>query len=622
MKRHRGSYVLAALGLAILMAGCWGSDKSTSLDVSGGASPIATATAVGIDKCFNCHANTAVAGAGIFETWSLSRHGNNDGTHADLPPTNFFGDPPEECNGCHDPNGDSLNLQKYTGFGSTPNPRNVIGCEACHGGGSLHFGVGPIGGPTLGVYAVAASTGQSSQYNTCIRCHVERNSIHDPSQPFGTVDEIIYDTHFDNGARAQGSDIQGYVIRKALGTSCTDCHNPHSVNLVEARQWKASAHADFTGLPWKEDPWKDQTSSSYCKRCHTATSFVIYTDDQNVAYNDPIHTQTFIANGVVDNMSEVLYCRACHKIDPARGFTVARRVPQDARIPGAWDNGQVVYSSTAGLNSYTKVAGMGDSELCMNCHSSRPSRNGFFVRPYLTSGGRNIDNVVYGSITPHYLVAVQTVFQDNTKGIGGYALPGRNYANPSYFEHNKIGTADAPGTGSGGPCVGCHMSSPADNLDVTVGSHSFMPVTEDNTGNISAITSTMCVVCHNGIYALTPTELNNTRDLVTARVAEFRAALEAQSIFPNEKGNQFYTSASAAATDNSSVGTVKNWQTRATALGTGIDGYDLWGICWNFNLLNYDPAEPCAWVHNNIYANRLIYDAIFALGATPSFARP
>ncbi len=636
MKRHRGSFVLAALGLAILMAGCWGSSKSTSLEVSGGgASPIATATNVGIDKCHDCHADTAVNGEGIFDAWALSRHGNLDNSYdawdnlVEMQSRWWHGFRPgwsleeldEGCGVCHDKTSDAQNLAKYLGAGSGTTPRFIVSCEACHGGGSLHFGIGPIGGPTLGVYAIPASTGQSSQYNTCRGCH---NDTHHGNDKF----RLIGDTHFDNGSRAQQTPIQGYVIRKAMNTACTDCHNPHSVELREARQWKMSGHADFNGLPWYEDPWKDQTSSSYCKRCHTATSFQIYTDNQDIAYNDPIHTQTFIANGVVDNMAEVLYCRACHQIVPNKGFIVARRTVQDARIPGAWDNGQIVYSSTASRNSYTRISGMGDSEICMNCHSSRPGRNGFFLKKYVQAqtGGVNIDNIALPN-TPHYLVAVQTLFQDNTKAIGGYVLPGRDYTNAAYFEHSKIGTADAPGTGSGGPCVGCHMSSPFDNLDATVGSHSFMPVVEDNTGNIVRITSTMCAVCHAGIYALTPAALNTARDEFDAHIAELRAALEAQGVYPNEGGNRMYVSAAAAAADNDSTLYFKTWQTKAATIPpvgsyAQMDGYDLLGIAWNFDLLAYDPAEPCSWVHNNMYANRLLFDAIQALGATPSFARP
>jgi len=162
------------------------------------------------------------------------------------------------------------------------------------------------------------------------------------------------------------------------------------------------------------------------------------------------------------------------------------------------------------------------------------------------------------------------------------------------------------------------MSSPNSATDPTVGKHSFLPVTKLGDGTITAITSTKCDECHD----YNADDLNTFKALHAARIAEFRAALEDNSarpgIFPNERGNMFYTTAAAAATDNSSASPVKDWQTRAEVIG-GIDGYDLFGICNNFNLLNYEAAEPGAWAHNSKYVGRLIYDAIEALsGATPS----
>ncbi|MDD5762039.1 MAG: cytochrome c3 family protein [bacterium] len=730
MKRHHGLYVITALALAALLAGCWGTDKSTSLSLTGGG-VAATATPVGLDKCHNCHAQTAEDNVGIFDAWLASKHGNPaPASHASY--ANFAADP--TCNGasCHDPQGDGYNLSKFTGSGFFPRP--VVGCEACHGGGSEHFGVGPMAYPTpdalrcaqchnatsppeghrayhqngwggkgnpgiymawwgskhansvnshvydrtdttkvrakcakchtdeggrrfasvdnltlldnatnyppLAVYSGVQcrtchkahgvpgllednTAGRSAQYNTCTNCHQDSNAYHDPAtNPYGDLAEIITDTHFDNVSRAVGSDIQGYVIRKDMATACTDCHNPHSAELTENRQWKASGHGDFGSLAWKEDDWKTSTSSSYCKRCHTTTSFIIYTDNQDIAYNASVHTTTFAANSVTGNTSEMLYCRACHKV-ASTGFTVARRTPQNARIPGAWDNGQIAFLGSSGQNSsYTTISGKGDSELCMNCHSTRPGRNGFFLEQYLTSGGRNIDNVAMGN-TPHYLTAVQTLFQDNTKGIGGYALPGKDYTNPSYFEHDKIGTvAGGAADNSTGPCVGRPMSSPTVAGNDNTGKHSFLPfIYDDHDARtaIVAISSTKCAECHNGAYAFTIAGINAVRDQHAARLVEFRAALVNVGIYPNDDGNRFYTSASAAALDNSSDTTVQvlNWQTRAGVIG-GINGTDLFGIAWNFDLLNNGAAEPGAWAHNNKYAGRLIYDAIGALGGTPS----
>ena len=714
MKRHHGLFVLPVLALAVLLAGCWGSDKSTSLELSGGSGVAATATAIGIDKCHNCHSASAEDGVRIFAAWENSVHGN---------PNNSPAASASACAGCHNPNGDSANLSKYVDAATVGSiPRDVIGCEACHGGGSMHLGVGPMAYPTPdaarcgqchsaafdhltdypngaggkgnpGIYAAYAASGhatsvnsdvydstdltkvrakcakchtdeggrafkavdtvalldnttnysslsvynavqcrtchqahdatklledatsgQSSQYNTCTNCHQASNAYHDPAtNPDGSVDRIITDTHFENTAKTAKAPITGYIIRKAKDTACTDCHNPHSAELTENRQWKASGHGDFEADAWWDEAVR-YVGNSYaydrCQRCHSATGFVKYSTNQN----DNLATADFTADGFNDNYSaQVLYCWACHKVD-STGFTTARRVVQDARVPGAWDNGTIVYSSTARLNSYTIITGKGDSEICMNCHSGRPGRNGFFVRPYvlsLTTGLVGIDNIAYGGPTPHYLDTVQDLFQDNTRMIGGYSLPGKDYTNDSSFAHNTIGGSTS------GPCVSCHMGFPNSTTDPTVGKHSFLPFTYDDPVTRTAITAfpPICADCH----TFTVADLNTLKARHRARLAEFRAALEENSvragIFPNANGNGFYTTAGLSTT-------IKNWQTRAVEIngvtGGSLTGYDLLGIAWNFNQFNYEPAEPGAWAHNSKYAGRLMYDAIEALGGTPS----
>ncbi len=613
MKRHEGRIVLSALAMAVALAGCWGSEKSTSLDLTSGANVLAGATAVGIDKCHDCHADTAVNGVRIFDGWAASRHANLDNSFDaydnSLGATPVYhGSNPTCTEFCHDPNGDSANLTKYIGPGSSTTTRSVIGCEACHGGGSLHFGVGPIGGPTLGIYAIAASTDRSSQYNTCTGCH---NDTEHTTLSY----RLIGDTHTENTARLRTDNIAGYIIRKNKNTACTDCHLSHQFDLTANRQWKASGHADFTSAAWYDEGIRytgNALAYDRCQRCHTPTGFVKYATN----HTDNLALADFTADGVsTDNAGQVMYCWGCHGVDSG-GMTVARRTVQDARIPGAWDNGQVFYSSTASLNSYTTITGKGDSEICMNCHSSRPGRNGFFILSYLTTEGRGYDNTAYGGPTPHYLVAVQTLFQDNTKGIGGYALPGKDYTD-SDFEHNTIGGSTS------GPCVGCHMSSPSVAGDVTTGKHSFLPFTYNDDGTIKAITSTKCVECHDGTTAavLSVSGLNALKALTTARVEAFRDALRAQGIYPNANGDKFYSTALGASQDNTSSLYIKNWNTRAVAIG-GIDGYDLFGIAHNYNYLNKEAAEPGSWAHNNVYVNRLIFDAITALKGTPGFARP
>ena len=573
MKRHKGMFLLIALALTALLAGCWGSEKSTSLEVSGGGTVLAGATAVGIDKCHNCHAATAVGGVGIFAAWEESRHGNLDNTFDSwdnaLGTTNYHGfrttSTSASCIPCHNPNGDDVNLPFYLSTNTDPlanTARNVVGCEACHGGGSLHFGVGPIGGPKLAIYAVAASTGQSSQYNTCTGCH--NDSHHDTSSY-----RIIGDTHTDNASRAVGSDIQGYVIRKASDTACVDCHNPHSANMSASgspnRQWKASAHGDFAGEGWKHYDWK-QSNRASCQRCHTTTGLINYLTSPTT-YAPANNVFSWTSNVTTDNSSEMLYCYGCHT-----------NYYGGLRDPGA------ITASYTGVSPEPVFPDVEGSNICMACHTGR--ENGDSIK---VSTAR-FDNASF--INSHYLTAGATLFTTS-----GYEYGTLSYANASSFKHDKIGLTTAPGTGSNGPCVGCHMTSPTDANDQTQGKHRFLPVTE-TAGVITAITSANCASsgCHTGASALTASGLETEKEYALNALAALDNQLRVRGFYFVNSHPYFFTVPTGG-----SANAVKNWGADNTI------GKQNMGAAFNYNLLAHDPGF---FTHNPLYVKRLIYDSI------------
>lgn len=563
MKRNTTWLPIAAVAFAALFAGCWGASKSTSVTVApgGGAE---TAAAVGVDVCANCH-------SAQLAQWQSSSHANANGT----PSYADFGSD-STCETCHDNKGDG---QLIVNFISGAVPRPVTGCESCHGGGALHFGSGPIE-----KYAAAATSGKSAQYNTCIACHPENGAPH-----AGSTGRIISDTHFDNQYRADGSTIQGYVIRKAASSACTDCHRRHTFDLTENRQWAASAHGDRDGEAWKHYDWKD-TSRQACQRCHTTTGFVNYTNDQ-AGYNPA--NNVFVA---VDNQSEMLYCYGCHATTTS-GYQVARRTVSTAYLPAG-----------PGVNDNVAITGKGDSELCLNCHSGREP--GSQVRANMA--GKNMDNTVFGAFNSHYLLAGATLFQDNNfstadnqfVGPGAYQFNGKDYAKPSQFEHDTIGGATQ------GPCVGCHMTTPNSSTDETIGKHSFMPVTVDDTGAITAVTSAKCAECHTGSDAMTASRLDALRTQYENRVDALKSLLESKGIYWGPSYPYFFANAGLTVQ-------FKTWQTKAASLGISTE--ELVGVAFN---LNYFKHEPGAYAHNSTYTARVLYDSIEKLGGTPGFARP
>ena len=128
-----------------------------------------------------------------------------------------------------------------------------VGCEACHGPGSLHveWAAGAGGGGTAVGYGKrsAADTGilglgvQAQQVNACGPCHSRRTQLGDgftPDQPLldyylpALLEPGLYeaDGQIDDEVYVYGSFLQSRMF--ARGVTCGDCHEPHSAQPLAA----------------------------------------------------------------------------------------------------------------------------------------------------------------------------------------------------------------------------------------------------------------------------------------------------------------------------------------------------------------------------------------------------
>ena len=657
--RRNNSIVLSILILALSLLGACGnpSEKSTFP-----AAPAGSAVIAQISACTTCHRS-------VINDWLMNKHANLQPT-GDLFSTGVptLGLISTCTKNCHDPNGDSSFLTS----GVTGNvPRPVIGCEACHGPGSLHAAGGayaPISlqsntaGTTLGSLAV------SGQFVMCTNCHELLNSsgtgtvvaTHDPTSAVTPTGPqfVITNTHFATPGEWSGpgassvKSITGYVLNYGDDRVCVICHNPHT-SQPEDSEWAQSAHADknpfnltatqtgyFSGA-WAHYNWSCDGSSSTscaisssgvpndrraCQRCHTTTGFTAYagalqSGNTQLALNMNAGLVSLVAF-TSSFKPEMLLCNGCHTDNLG-----------DLRNPGAitanYDyvsNGKTFAKAS---HTYPDVAG---SNVCMTCHVGRVIGETIIGLndPALLSAG-TISVFDFGNtsfINSHYLTAGGQVF-----AVSGYEFSGRSYDNSPQFLHDKIGTpatlqlSPFVDTGSNGPCVGCHMSRPNMN-----GDHLFLPVSRSTTtiGQITGIASEVCFNCHGP----SPADILN---LVEQEQLQFTAALEALNAqIALKLGYQFapynpywfrtpYTTVQTACTQNQPV---RNWQTNGTEIaptGTfdpqnsstctykGADdgiagtGRNNMGVAFNYNLLVHDSG---AFVHNRLYVKRLIYDAI------------
>ncbi|MHB8771125.1 MAG: C-type polyheme cytochrome OmcB [Syntrophales bacterium] len=454
----------------------------------------------------------------------------------------------------------------------------------------------------------------------------------------------ISSTHYDNPATglnatnaplATGNVIEGYVIRNNKETPCFDCH-AHEANTGTRygqtttptiyTDWAQSGHAgrllrakyaaavgksgaaavdsvmisgasstetstDYpsvdasgaaititrktsAGDAWAHYQWEKTLNAAggsdrgACQQCHTATgvaNFLTNPAAYDYKTNDFTHLSGYRAasTGVATTPSpqqEVLYCWGCH----SNAGTGALRKPGALSFTYT-NNAKVTYPDISGSN------------ICMACHTGRET--GDSIKNDTDADG------VRSFLNSHYLAAGGQLF-----GTTGYEYAGLNYANPSYFAHDKIGTTAEPGTGSNGPCAGCHMSTP--------NSHQFTNVTKDAGGHITAITSTVCAECHSGNYALTPEGLTEEEE-------EYKTALDAALAVTAGKGLFFIPAHPYWYKDpaGGSANAFTNW--------AGMYGLAKWkdvmGAAFNINLLIHDPG---GYAHNRYYVKRLLWDSI------------
>lgn len=512
----------------------------------------------------------------------------------------------ESCIGCH-----STVTSRVTGarivdewLASAHNTRNGASCRDCHEPAAGHpnnCGTCHGGGATpAGTDEVVRNPDQQQK---CLKCHGKTATV----KPLGAP-------HFNNVTAS-------YVSSQYVG-NCRKCHNPHdpSTNIEANRQWAQSGHGDRKAKPWNNYDFKTRgaatpgatpanTTSQDCVRCHTATGYINYVSS-NFTDIRPWGQAEYNAG---NKTKQPLACNACHDDGIGNAYTFkTRAVPS---ITGYYN-----YSSklTKKLLLSYQFPDLGTSNICMACHTAREI--GDTVKT-AASNGLNFTNA--GFINSHYLTAGATIFR-----VSGYTFPGRTYENV-FYQHDQIGRNNFLGTGSKGPCVTCHMSSPE--------KHHFLPVAKDDSGNVTAVTSAVCNGCHS--------QRPWTKDTLEERKLAFQAALDAlkdqlakRGIYFYEAHPYFYTATynpayleSKASPHCTSNLPVVNWQTGGNASvtpifkvtggktifnrcssatnvpGTAGTGSHNMGAAFNYNLLKHDPG---AFAHNSYYVKRLIYDSI------------
>lgn len=507
------------------------------------------------------------------------------------------------CGTCHNPLTKSMIVPPaWAPNGSTSG--QLATCTACHnykqnGPDGLIFATG-------GTYDVADGAGGTVTTST------DQVGHHDTSWY-----RIIPTTHFDNpGSPAS---IEGYNIRENSASPCFDCHghelktntrnadladpttltihtqwalSGHAGNLLEAKLAAAAAnpvsgsrgsventttgHAQVEAVlaagtgkgAWNDYPWSATNDTIYgvyalseCQQCHTSTGYANKMDalasggPYVAADNTFTHLKDWTAGNGEDfilnpttvtggsNQYELAYCWACHT--NAEAGTIRAKGP-------------MTLDYTVGGEAVV-IPDLGNSNACINCHVGWGSE-----------GPNGINTDARGPL--HHLPSAAIVFAAETHIAAEF--PGQDYV-IGYFKHRDIGIADTSGTGTSGPCVGCHMTG-----DGTGPDHTWAIIKHDADGvaYVPQATQDFCAKCHAGHGDVTATFLEEES-------ADYQSAGQ---LVKDLLGNTVLTNYANAAITSAST-------------GNDLLAYFNGGLA---------AADPGGYAHNRQYVKKILFDSI------------
>lgn len=211
------------------------------------------------------------------------------------------------CAECHSTNVKKNYFTKTDSFHTTYTLINVS-CESCHGMAGGHVEWAKKGETGERKYIKYPGRTQTDQIDQCAGCHARRVKLTEnftPGEPFDDfflVQTISSNLYHPDGQIMDEDYVYGSFLQSQMyhqGVKCTDCHNPHSLQLIlDGNQLCMQCHAPEYDTKAHHFHSVD-TEASACINCHMTGetymgndfrrdhSFRVPRPDQSVVYGTP-----------------------------------------------------------------------------------------------------------------------------------------------------------------------------------------------------------------------------------------------------------------------------------------------------------------------------------------------
>lgn len=557
--------------------------------------------------------------------------------------------------GCHE-----VRTSKVTGNAigaewnaSSHKALNIAGCATCHG----HYHSSSCGGCHGGAAMPNPQQNSLDAEARCLDCHVSGpnllqslDSSHLPAlnSSYGTGSTYSLTSGWTTPTTADGTTAGWMVLQGTKYQSqCIWCHNPHDNRVLpQHQQWAESGHGAPTAGYLRSDfkmrgspgDYRTEVAGDNCTRCHSTTGFINWVESGMKDVSEwGLETPIRFGSSTTARTKQTLYCNVCHdngngkaygfnlRNIPAQGANGGVRVwynyttSTPTAVTGSNGNGAVTYVPMKITNFFVDYPNIGVSDRCLLCHAGRAT--GGVIKTIATKENSANQTVTFeklSRISFHDFPAGGSMYKE----LGFEFYPAASYAQPAGrpYAHDQLGMSNKRG-----PCVACHMSSAE--------THSFEVVSFGNRTSaamsllanaypVSSINTALCSTCHasGGIgspyFNGTVAALNAKKTGYGLSVKAVYAWLVAKSlVWARTSG----TPAVTAATNTTNwvaqpdATLAVNYANQDACIPPGTFAADFvdigtrnMGASMNYDLKN----DPGAFVHNDLYLKRILYDSI------------